>query len=133
MTPKEARALLDGTTPGPWEWCEGKDQNGEFVALCGPDGADALRTWDGDLYASGVHGTDADKALAAAAPALAEMVAGMREEWGVAVTYPGLAEVVEWGYSTQAGALEEVELASTAFSAEYRIVRRYVTEPEEIS
>ena len=60
-----------------------------------------------------------------------ETIANMHEEWGVAVTYPGLAEVVEWGYSTQAGALEEVELASTAFGAEYRIVRRYVTEPEE--
>ena len=131
MTPDQARALLDGTTPGPWEWREGKDQNGEFVALCGPDGADALRTWDGDLYASGVHGTNADKALAAAAPTLAAMLAGMREEWGVAVTYPGLAEVVEWGYS-QAGALEEVELASTAFGAESRIVRRYVTEPEAV-
>ena len=59
-----------------------------------------------------------------------ETVARMREEWGVAVTYPGLAEVVEWGYS-QAGALEEVELASTAPGAEYRVVRRYVTEPEE--
>ena len=50
-------------------------------------------------------------------PTLAAMVAGMREEWGVAVTYPGLAEVVEWGYPTQSGALEEVELASTAFGA----------------
>ena len=59
-----------------------------------------------------------------------ETIANMHEEWGVAVTYPGLAEVVEWGYSTQAGALEEVELASNAFGAEYRIVRRYVTEPE---
>ena len=59
-----------------------------------------------------------------------ETVAAMHEEWGVAVTYPGLAEVVEWGYS-QAGALEEVELASTAPGAEYRVVRRYVTEPEE--
>ena len=130
MTPDQARALLDGTTPGPWQWREGKDQNGEYVALCGPDEADALRTWDGDLYASGVHGTNADKALAAAAPTLAAMLAGMREGWGVAVTYPGLAEVVEWGYS-QAGALEEAEMASTAPGAEYRVVRRYVTEPEE--
>ena len=66
------------------------------------------------------------------ARALAAMIAGMREEWGVAVTYPGLAEVVEWGYATQAGALEEVELASTASDAEYRVVRRYVTTPEAV-
>ena len=127
MTPGQARALLDGTTPGPWEWREGKDQNGEFVALSGPDSADALRTWDGDLYASGVHGTNADKALAAAAPTLAAMIAGMREEWGVAVTYPGLAEVVEWGFDTRDGADAE----GSTLAAEYRIVRRYVTTPEE--
>lgn len=60
-----------------------------------------------------------------------ETIANMHEEWGVAVTYPGLAEVVEWGFGTQAGALEEVAIASTMFGAESRIVRRYATEPEE--
>lgn len=136
MTPGQARALLDGTTPGPWEWREGKDQNGEFVALCGPDGADALRTWDGDMYASGVHGTDADKALAAAAPALAAMIAGMREEWAQEARITGSsgwfnlgwcrsraeAELTDWTRSLPRGA-----------TIEYRLVRRYVTEPEEIS
>ena len=56
-----------------------------------------------------------------------ETIAGMREEWGVAVTYPGMAEVVEWGYSTRDGA----EAEGTSLDTEYRIVRRYVTEPEE--
>ena len=111
MTPDQARALLDGTTPGPWD-------------------VNPKHSCDG-LSPDEVARAQADAALIAAAPTLAAMIAGMREEWGVAVTYPGLAEVVEWGYSTQAGALEEVELASTAFGAEYRLVRRYVTEPEE--
>ena len=127
MTPDEARDLLDGTTPGPWEWREGKDQNGEFVALCGPDGADALRTWDGDLYASGVHGTDADKALAVAAPTLASMIAGMREEWGIVAVYLGRHEVEEWGYDTREHAESDARLELNPT----RIVRRYVTEPEE--
>ena len=127
MTPEEAHRLIDGTTPGPWEWREGKDQNGEFVALCGPDGSDALRTWDGDLYASGVHGTDADKALAAAAPVLAAMLAGMREEWGIVAVYLGRHEVERWGFDTRDGA----EAEGTTLGTEYRIVRRYVTEPEE--
>ena len=141
MTPDKARALLDGTTPGPWQWREGKDQNGEFVALCGPDGADALRTWDGDLYASGVHGTDADKALAAAAPTLAAMLAGMREEWGVHVTgYPkniadwweicdDPADSIEWFADEEAAEEFAVEREDDGF--DIRILRRYVTEPEE--
>ena len=54
-------------------------------------------------------------------------IAGMREEWGVAVTYPGLAEVVEWGFDTRDGA----EAEGITLGTEYRIVRRYVTTPEE--
>lgn len=56
-----------------------------------------------------------------------ETIANMREEWGVAVTYPGLTEVVEWGFCTRDGAEAEGE----SLEAESRIVRRYVTEPEE--
>lgn len=139
MTPDEARALLDGTTPGPWEWCEGKDQNGEFVALRGPDGADALRTWDGDLYTSGVHGTDADKALAAHAPTLAAMIAGMREEWGV--TCEEVAGTTTFKYCEWADSAGQLLTHHTArllawdkVRAGYphvRIVRRYVTPTEE--
>ena len=113
MTPEEARRLLYGTTPGPWELSSSRSIDGIDIVMY--DGTEMERR---------------NVALAAAAPTLAAMIARMREEWGVAVTYPGLAEVVEWGYS-QAGALEEVELASTAPGAEYRVVRRYVTEPEE--
>jgi hypothetical protein len=139
VTPDKAGDLLDGTTPGPWEWCEGKDQNGEFVALCGPDGADALRTWDGDLYASGIHGTDADKALAAAAPTLAAMIAGMREECGV--TYEEVAGPTTFTYSEWADSAGKLLTPHTArllawdkVRAGYpnvRVVRRYVTKPEE--
>ena len=134
MTPNKARDLLDGTTPGPWEWREGKDQNGEFVALCGPDGADALRTWDGDLYASGVHGTDADKALAAAAPTLAAMIAGMREEWGVEAThYRDSDPHTRWGYTDRqdAEAFARYMGKDPRWNA-VRVVRRYVTTPEVI-
>lgn len=134
MTPEEARALLDGTTPGPWKWRDGKDQNGEFVALSGPDGADALRTWDGDLYASGVHGTNADKALAAAAPTLAALFAGMRTEyraelqgveggWHVLPDHKGR----EWGGREWAEAAAE-NWRNDGFRV--RLVPRYIIEPE---
>ena len=132
MTPDEARRLLDGTTPGPWEWREGKDQNGEFVALSGPAGADALRTWDGDLYASGVHGTNADKALVAAAPTLAAMRANMREEWGVSYRLIHKNEKrTTWGFPTRAAAEEWEKKSRNSGSDRERIVRRYVTTPEE--
>ena len=136
MTPDESRDLLDGTTPGPWEWREGKDQSGEFVALCGPDGADALRTWDGDLYASGVHGTNADKALAAAAPTLAAMIAGMRTEYRAEYQAAG----GHWFPTPQCcscgsgwGTKQQAERAAADWKDDgyaTRIIRRYVTEPE---
>ena len=128
MTPYKARDLLDGTTPGPWEWVDGKDQNGEFVALRGPDGADALRTWDGDLYASGVHGTNADKALAAAAHTLAAMVAGMRKEYAVSLPDGNLVGV---GWGTYDAALEDRN-AWRRGGYDARIVRRYVTTHEAV-
>ena len=130
MTPEEARDLLDGTTPGPWEWSEGKDQNGEFVALRGPDGVtDALRTWDGDLYASGVHGTNADKALAAAAPTLAAMIAGMRAEYRAEQQADGgkWLPLCSW-YDHDTAQFFAVPVGDSVT----RIVRRYVTEPEVI-
>ena len=128
MTPEEAYDLLDGTTPGPWEWREGKDQNGEFVALCSPDGSDALRTWDGDLYASGVHGTDADKALAAAAPALAAMIAGMVPEY---MALNRADEDGEWHQVTPWSTEWPFRPGHTPDPRFDKVIRRYVTEPEE--
>ena len=115
MTPEEARALLDGTTPGPWFFDDDMAGRMHKIGPIVPAGTELECTTD-------------DAALAAHAPDMAAMIAGMREEWGVAVTYPGLSEVVEWGFGTRDGAEAEGESLDT----EYRIVRRYVTEPEVI-
>ena len=112
MTPEEARRLLDGTTPGKWQW----DVTGNVAAVDGDGWEDVA-----DYVA------ESNAPLIVAAPDMAAMIAGMREEWGVAVTYPGLAEVVEWGFDTRDGA----EAEGSTLAAEYRIVRRYVTTPEE--
>ena len=74
-----------------------------------------------------------------AAPALAAMIAGMREEWGVTfeeVSGSTTLKHVEWADS--AGKLlthhTACLLAEEKVRAGYphvRIVRRYVTEPEE--
>ena len=115
MTPDEARDLLDGTTPAEDWWHSVK---GGWVRHLEPVGIDAA----GELDVS-----EEDAALIVAAPALAAMIAGMREEWGIVTTYLGRHEVEEWGFDTREHAESDarMELNPT------RIVRRYVTEPEE--
>ena len=59
-----------------------------------------------------------------------ETLANMHEEWGIVSVYLGRHEVEEWGFDTR----EEADAEGSAFpSHEYRIIRRYVTETEEIS
>ena len=71
-----------------------------------------------------------DKATAdmiAAAPTLAAMRAGMREEWGVSLPD---GQLVGAGWGTHDTALED-QNAWRRDGYDTRIVRRYVTEPEE--
>ena len=56
-----------------------------------------------------------------------ETIASMREEWGIVATYMGRHEVEEWGFDTRDGA----EAEGNTLDTEYRVVRRYTTEPEE--
>lgn len=125
MTPDEARDLLDGTTPGPWEWVDGKDNGVEYEALRGPGGVDALRTQDAEEYASWIVGTNANKALAAAAPTLAALIARLRpeyraEEWQGSC--PGWVPTSPWTVVKPEGSTDP----------NTRVVRRYVTTEEEI-
>ena len=80
MTPEEARKLLDGTTPGPWQF---KTDVADM-----PSGAHevghVVQAGDTVLFESWGDVTDThpgNLALAAAAPDLAETVAGLRVEW----------------------------------------------------
>ena len=69
ITPEQARELLDVATPGPW----------------GRTGMGALTDTDGKVLVNGPDGNmdDSDADLAAAAPDLAQTIAGMRWEYGV--------------------------------------------------
>lgn len=136
MTPDEARALLDGTTPGPWEVDTESTVEASIwsssVIVVGPyyDREDAER-WE--------TGTPEDLRLAAAAPALAVMVAGMREEWGVTcevMAGPTTFKHAEWVDSDGHPLSHHTAwlLARGKERAGYenvRIIRRYVTEPKE--
>lgn len=79
MTPEEARALLDGATPGPWQ-VRGDGPANQQLRICDcEERAEVaeLVAWE-------------NAPLIAAAPALAEMVAGLYVEYAVQATYTGL-------------------------------------------
>ena len=113
------------------------------MALRNPHGEKALHTVDAESYASWVEGTPEDLSLAAAAPTLARMVAGMREEWGVHVTgYPRniadwwelcdrTEDRITWFPDEEAAEDFAVEREDDGFDT--RIARRLVSKPEEIS
>ena len=108
MTPDEARDLLDGTTPGPWYLSSSRSV----------DGIDIVMYDDTVLERRNI-------ALAAAAPDMARMIAGMREEWGVKWDDDpnGLPD---WGFPTRAAA-EKWEKEKRHYGPKRgRIVRRVV-------
>ena len=120
MTPDEARRLLDGTTPAEDWWYSVK---GGWVRHLEPVGIDAA----GELDVS-----EDDAALIVAAPALAAMLAGMREEWGVEVTHSRDGDLhTRWGYADRkdAEAFAHYMGRDPRWSAT-RIIRRYVTDKE---
>lgn len=86
ITPDQAQTLLDGATPGPWralhdQW---EDEDGtpceDFYVLGGPDGILHTEDFDPDT-----HNPVANTTLAAAAPDLAQTIAGMRWQYAVEV------------------------------------------------
>ena len=131
MTPDEARDLLDGTTPGPWVRRRDADGNPTPVVVsAGPTDRHHIMTAEPAASPERQH---ADTALIAAAPALAAMIAGMRAEYAVQVLRSG-----EWQYSRgeddfrwQDLAVQMVREDRDHPGEETRLVRRYVTEPEE--
>ena len=113
MTPDKARRLLDGAAPGEWQW----DDTGNVAAVDG-DGWEHVADY---VY-------EEDAALIVAAPVMARMIAGMRPEYRaeqqvhVGVWLP----ICGWyDHDTAQFFAEHVGDGVT------RIVRRYVTEPEE--
>lgn len=120
MTPDEARALLDGTTPGS-EWYYrvkwGAVQYIEPVTVI-PGG-------DVDV-------TEDDAALIVAAPEMAAMIAGMRAQYGLEVRRPGGEWVPPYSWHDSP---EQAENCVTPLhgwgDTDRRVVRRYVTTPEE--
>lgn len=90
ITPDQAQNLLDGATPGPWVWQTNEydsrnagGPNRDYDSLGPKGGKPALETQDGEDYASWVNISEADKELIAAAPDMAQTIAGMEWQWSV--------------------------------------------------
>ena len=120
MTPDEARDLLDGTTPGPWKWRWDTGLLSVFDVEEEPVAID-LDVQDSDLIA--------------AAPDMARMIAGMREEWGVSCRWANDNTArIEWGNDTRDEAVRwarKLENYPGSRAYVFGIVRRYVTNEEE--
>lgn len=122
---QDAKQLLDGATPGPWEHY---NDHG-IVSLSSGDAAIAtdINAWDADLIA--------------AAPELAETIAGMEYEYACQRLLPGTPE--DWHTWLTTYSLEsakrhtekhEEKLRARGYAPQsYRIRRRLVSDWEVIN
>lgn len=126
MTPDEARRLLEGTTPGPWEAYDPGDGTARLY------GADNNRLIEHVTHGgAGSYMSQPNGVLAAAAPVLAATIAGMREEWiGQYLEREGKWATI-CAYPTREEVAHHLDHGSWDAYTHTRIVRRYVTEPEE--
>lgn len=158
MTPEEAQELLDNTTPGCWEF----NENAELEYPAGPMYGPVIGYEEHFVTAKGsrLFGMANDRVildypgnlrLAAAAPALAEIVAGLRYEYAAQVRR---GPASPWLYVLQSGHFSKRGSTSVwckrrsgcenpirsalkrkdvgADTVEFRIVRRLVSEPEVV-
>lgn len=143
MTPEEASELLKGTTPGPWE----ADSYTYQLADC-PEATDFWVSSESSFIAGNDNRVGDEEVsaagnnfdLIAAAPDLAETVAGMTPEYAVqAQSSDGewyylnasgdwtiIPHLARWFWSPQ----DAHVLIPYAQKEKFRIVRRYVTDVE---
>lgn len=115
MNPDEARNILNGTTPGPWFF--DYDMNDRIYNI-GP-----IVPYDNEIDC-----TTEDATLAAYAPDMATMIAGMRPEYAVSLSD---GTPVGSGWGTYETAQEDMD-AWRKDRYDAHIVRRYVTEQEKV-
>ena len=137
ISPERARELLDTASPGPWEvmteYTDGEPRPHDSHRICTESG----------VYVGLAHGKDAT--LTAAAPDLAETIAGMRAEYAVQVSVDGelwlfahggvkgTLDPIEpcWWFRTKEEAQDFAKFRTTKRSTA-RVVRRLVTDVEVV-
>lgn len=138
---KDAKQLLEGATPGPWEWEERKYRGNSDCHhdWLGSEHGTALVTFDSEEYSSWVESADSDKTLIAAAPELAQALAEetweysfqilRRDEWEHASDR--ISGVDEWFPSKYVA--DFIMDAAQKSGYVCRLVRRRVSQPEVVS
>lgn len=124
MTPEQARQLLEGTTPAPWEHSN-------------PDGITEISA-SGEAIATDANPKDAP--LIAAAPDMANMIAGMSPEYAVQGKVPSSDEwltLSQWSEELPPSEFEfEITLTDEdtgeTHRIDARIAARYVTAPQPL-
>lgn len=141
MTPEQARQLLEGTTPGPWEH-EGRqpyiDSENFVIRQVGKPGV---------RIRGAAYGDTANIDLIATAPGMAAMIANMTTEYAVERNcsviegepdwekigfgmYPGIIANTFW--TTEKKLAEKLYKEAKTGHLPVRIVRRYATEPQPL-
>ena len=124
ITPEQARELLDGATPGPWR----SEYDNEIIET---NTSIVLYNTDGDV--SWGHNIEHDVPLIAAAPDLAQTIAGMRYEYAVEMMDDGEWKDIWDLWSTEKEARKEyASLAHSESVGDYRLVRRLVGPVEAV-
>lgn len=133
MTPDEARDLLDGTTPGPWTLQPVPGHPGlrhiSTGAVVGLNGIPECIPVHMDSKVGAANMT-----AIATVPAMLATIAGMREEWARKARIMGDTEWHNLGWCRSRAEAELTDWWGSiprGATVEYRLVRRYVTEPEE--
>lgn len=126
ITPDQARALLDGATPGPWDvHTDPDDPDGTFIY-------DDTGNMCIAVEPAGSDYREADLALAAAAPDLAQTIAGMRWEWAVEVQEGSKwFNVYSWRESLDDAEWDLMKHKGWSPDSTFRFVRRLVGPVEE--
>lgn len=127
-----SKRLLDGATPGPWEWVGYSLEAKNSMAQCVLEFGRYSATED-------VEPTPEDEQLIAAAPELAQALS--EEEWQYGVTYIGVkhgGHHIEWVESTGDAEFdkETLQLLVKRWKVEGqspKVVRRRVSPPEVIN
>ena len=137
---KDAKRLLEGATLGPWEWEERKYRGNSDCHhdWLGSEHGTALVTFDSEEYSSWVESTDSDKALIAAAPELAQVLAEETYEYTVQAKTGSKWEYMQDGFFRDAWFSELRKAKAGArelrsIGKETRIVRRRVSPPEVVN
>ena len=128
ITPDQAQTLLDGATPGPWK--KRRDRDGTPIAVvvsAGPTDRHHIMTAE---PACSEERAQADTGLIAAAPALAQTIAGMKTEYAVQTKEGGLTQL----YYGRDLVWTDTKLTAEQVAHEIggTVVRRFVTDPEVV-